>query len=69
MARPRPAAGSTSRTAGAHGEGQVKLVSDVSLLDWTVVTTERVPGKSYRWYVNGKLLKQVLGAGSRPPER
>jgi hypothetical protein len=25
------------------------------MLDWFVVTAERIPGKSYRWYVNGKI--------------
>ena len=54
------------QNGGSHGESQVKLVSDVSLLDWVVVTAERIPGKSYRWYVNGKLYKQVLAPGLAP---
>jgi len=33
---------------GCSGEGQVRLSSDVSMLDWFVVTAERMPGKSYR---------------------
>jgi hypothetical protein len=41
-------------------DGQVRLQSDVSMLDWFVVTAEREPGKRYRWHVNGKLYKQVL---------
>jgi hypothetical protein len=40
---------------GCSGEGQVRLSSDVSMLDWIVVTAERIPAKSYRWYVNGGL--------------
>ena len=38
------------------------------MLDWFVVTTERIPGKSYRWYVNDKLYKQVLAPGLVPTE-
>jgi hypothetical protein len=33
------------------------------MLDWFVITAERIPGKNYRWYVNGKLYKQVLAPG------
>jgi hypothetical protein len=53
---------------GSSGEGQVKLASTVSLLDCVVVTAERIPGKSYRWYVNDKLCKQVLAPGLVPAE-
>jgi hypothetical protein len=38
------------------------------MLDWFVVTAERIPGKSYRSYVNGKLYKQVLAPGGVPKE-
>jgi hypothetical protein len=31
-----------------------------------VITAERIPGKSYRWYVNGKLYKQVLAPSLAP---
>lgn len=31
--------------------------------DWFTVTAERIPGESYRWYVNGKLYRQVLAPG------
>jgi hypothetical protein len=41
------------QNGGWSGHGQVRLQSDVSMLDWFVVTAERIPGKSYRWYVNG----------------
>jgi hypothetical protein len=40
----------------------------VSTLDWFVVTAERIPGKSYGWYVNGKLYKQVQAPGGVPKE-
>jgi hypothetical protein len=43
------------QNGGWSGHGQVRLQSDVSMLDWFVVTAERIPGKSYRWYVNGKI--------------
>jgi hypothetical protein len=33
------------------------------MLDWLVITAERIPGKNYRWYMNGKLYKQVLAPG------
>jgi len=33
------------------------------MIDWFVITAERIPGKNYRWYVNGKLYKQVLAPG------
>jgi hypothetical protein len=56
------------QNGGSNGEGQVRLLSDVSALDWFVVTAERIPGKSYRWYVNGKLYKQVLSPGLTPTE-
>ena len=48
------------QNGGSTGQGQVKLESDVSMLDWFTVTAEREPGKRYRWYVNGKLYRQVL---------
>jgi hypothetical protein len=48
------------------GQGQVELVSDVNANQWFVLTAERIPGKSYRWYVNGKLYKQVLAPGLTP---
>lgn len=51
------------QNGGSSGEGQVKLSSDVSALDWFVVTAERIPDKSYRWYVNGVLVEQVLAPG------
>ena len=54
------------QNGGSSGEGQVRLLSDVSALDWFVVTAERIPGKSYRWYVNGKLYRQVLSPGLTP---
>jgi hypothetical protein len=38
------------------------------MLNWFTVTAERIPGKSYRWYVNGKLYKQVLAPGGVPTE-
>jgi hypothetical protein len=44
----------------------VELVSDVNANQWFVITAERIPGKSYRWYVNGKLYKQVLAPGLTP---
>jgi hypothetical protein len=56
------------RTADRAEKGQVRLQSDVSTLDWFVVTAERIPGKSYGWYVNGKLYKQVLAPGGVPKE-
>jgi hypothetical protein len=56
------------QNGGSSGQGQVRLSSDVSMLDWFVVTAERVPGKSYRWYVNDKLCKQVLAPGLVPTE-
>ena len=56
------------QNGGWSGHGQVRLQSDVSMLDWFVVTAERIPGKSYRWYVNGKLYKQVLAPGGVPKE-
>jgi hypothetical protein len=54
------------QNGGSTGQGQVRLESDVSMLDWFVVTAERIPGKSYRWYVNGKLYRQVLSPGGVP---
>jgi hypothetical protein len=54
------------QNGGSSGQGQVRLQSDVSMLDWFTVTAERVPGKSYRWYVNGKLYKQILAPGGVP---
>lgn len=33
------------------------------MLDWFVITAERIPGKNYRSYMNGKLYKQVLAPG------
>jgi hypothetical protein len=54
------------QNGGSSGQGQVELVSDVNANQWFVVTAERVPGKSYRWYVNGKLYKQVLAPGLTP---
>jgi hypothetical protein len=33
---------------------------------WFVVTAERIPGNSYRWCLNGKLYKQILGPGLTP---
>jgi hypothetical protein len=44
------------------------------MLDWFVITAERIPGKNYRWYMNGNLYKQVLAPGgvrkeSRRPSR
>jgi hypothetical protein len=53
------------QNGGSSGQGQVELVSDVNANQWFVITAERIPGKSYRWYVNGKLYKQVLAPGSR----
>ena len=47
------------QNGGWSGHGK-RPQFDVSMLDWFVVTAERIPGKSYRWYVNGKLYKQVL---------
>jgi hypothetical protein len=44
----------------------VELVSDVNANQWFVLTAECIPGKSYRWYVNGKLYKQVLAPGLAP---
>jgi hypothetical protein len=54
------------QNGGSSGQGQVRLQSDVTMLDWFVVTAERIPGKSYRWYVNGKLYKQVRAPGGVP---
>jgi hypothetical protein len=59
---------------GSSGHGQVRLESDVSMLDWFTVTAERIRGKSYRWYVNGKLYMQaspleVFPRSSRRPSR
>jgi hypothetical protein len=54
------------QNGGSSGQGQVRLQSDVSMLDWFTVTAERIPGQSYRWYVNGKLYKQVLAPGGIP---
>jgi hypothetical protein len=48
------------QNGGSGGQGQVELVSDVNANQWFVITAERIPGKSYRWYVKGKLYKQVL---------
>jgi hypothetical protein len=56
------------QNGGSSGQGQSKLVSDVSMLDWFTVTAERIPGKSYRWYVNGKLYRQLLAPGGVPKE-
>lgn len=56
------------QNGGSQGRGQVRLQSDVSLLNWFVLTAERIPGKSYRWYVNGKLYKQVLAPGGVPKD-
>jgi hypothetical protein len=56
------------QNGGSSGQGQVRLQSDVSMLDWFTVTAERIPGKSYRWYVNGKLYKQVLAPGGVPKD-
>ena len=53
------------QNGGSSGQGQVELVSDVNANQWFVVTAERIPGRSYRWYVNGKLYKQVLAPASR----
>jgi hypothetical protein len=57
--RPRSAGGSRT-IRWISGQGQVRLESDVSMLEWFLVTAERVPGKSSPWYVNGKPYKQVL---------
>jgi hypothetical protein len=54
------------QNGGSSGQGQVELVSDVNANQWFVITAERIPGKSYRWYVNGKLYKQVLAPGLTP---
>jgi hypothetical protein len=43
------------QNGGSSGQGQVRLVSDVNANQWFVITAERIPGKSHRWYVNGKL--------------
>lgn len=51
---------------GENGEGQVELKSDVRAGDgFHVVTHERIPGKSYRWFVDGKLYKVILPPGGR----
>jgi hypothetical protein len=50
----------TARTAKARS----RLSSDVSMLDWFLVTHERIPGKTNRWYVNGKLDKQGARSGT-----
>jgi hypothetical protein len=50
----------------SSGQGQVELVSDLNANQWFVITAKRIPGKSYRWYVNGKLNKQVLAPGLTP---
>jgi hypothetical protein len=52
------------QNGGSSGQGQVELVSDVNANQWFVLTAERIPGKTYRWYVNGKLYKQVLARGA-----
>jgi hypothetical protein len=52
------AAGFTSRRL--KGQGQVELVSDVNANQWFMITAERIPGKRYRWYVNGGFYKQSL---------
>ena len=54
------------QNGGSSGQGQLQLVSDVNANQWFVITAERIPGKSYRWYVNGKLYKQVLAPGLSP---
>jgi hypothetical protein len=54
------------QNGGSSGQGQVELLSDVNANQWFVLTAERMPGKSYRWYVNGKLYKQVLAPGLAP---
>jgi hypothetical protein len=47
------------QNSGSSGQGQVELVSYVNANQWFVITAECIPGKSYRWYVNGRLYKQV----------
>jgi hypothetical protein len=54
------------QNGGWSGHGQVRLQSDVSMLDWFVVTAECIPGKGCHWDVNGKLYKQVLAPGGVP---
>jgi hypothetical protein len=44
----------------------VELFSDVNANQWFVITGERISGKSYRWYVNGKLYRQVLAPDLTP---
>jgi hypothetical protein len=56
------------QNGGWSGHGQVRLQSDVSMLDWFVVTAECIPGKGCHWDVNGKLYKQVLAPGGVPKE-
>jgi hypothetical protein len=50
------------QNGGSSGQGQVELVSDVNANQWFVVTAERIPGKSYRWYVNGEALQAGVSA-------
>jgi hypothetical protein len=33
------------QNGGSSGQGQVRLQSDVSMLDWFVVTAERIPAR------------------------
>jgi hypothetical protein len=34
------------QNGGSSGEGQVRLQFDVSMLDWFVVTAERIPARA-----------------------
>src|SRR5215216_2521243 len=54
------------QNGGSSGQGQVEPVTDVNANQWFVVTAKRIPGKNYRWYVNGKLYKQVLAPRLTP---
>ena len=54
------------RTVARVAKAKWSLSATSMPTNGSLLTAERIPGKSYRWYVNGKLYKQVLAPGLTP---
>jgi hypothetical protein len=52
---------------GPNGEGQVTLSSKVPATAWFTVGHQRIPGKSYKWMVNGQVVKTINSSDLKSP--
>lgn len=48
------------KNGGHNGERQVAFETKIKPTDWVVIGRERIAGKSYKWFVNGKQVGQTV---------